>query len=417
MLTRCKKNLALGDCRASWLGIESSRGHCLSLSLYLRLTVLTAGTLLPLFWMVVILGHRRQRNFERVFFFLCMALVFFFSGSLLTLNAQLYYGILPRALGIFCWTVTCVGLWLLPSLLVHLQVEYSDVRGLLSSGKLKRLWLGAAYLPALAALWGLYSALQMRSGFDFQLPGRSLGLPFLIWMPAALVLCAAGQWQFRKVAPSAEQKAFHQALALSLLIVGVFVSLLHLTNFGVVTHSSGGLVLVTEYGALVPLIWLIRDVEKFNFLQIGRQRNLIYAVFVTFLALLYLSFVGRASTWTEAFLPPEATAAVLLFLPLVFFEPLQRLMRRLLRATAQSEVDRAQRLVGPILEVARLDNLDKLRSFTEHWIGEQLQLASVKLSLWPILRDESTIDSPSGAEEIFSVQHSGREGGALSGRS
>jgi hypothetical protein len=37
--------------------------------IYLRLIGLTAGTLLPLFWMVVILGYRRQRNFERVFFF------------------------------------------------------------------------------------------------------------------------------------------------------------------------------------------------------------------------------------------------------------------------------------------------------------------------------------------------------------
>ena len=42
--------------------------------IYLRLIGLTAGTLLPLFWMVVILGYRRQRNFERVFFFLCTSL-------------------------------------------------------------------------------------------------------------------------------------------------------------------------------------------------------------------------------------------------------------------------------------------------------------------------------------------------------
>jgi len=53
-------------------------------------------------------------------------------------------------------------------------------------------------------------------------------------------------------------------------------------------------------------------------------------------------------------LPPEATAALLLFLPVVFFEPLQRVMGRLLRKTAQTEVDRAQKLMGPINEVARL---------------------------------------------------------------
>ncbi len=45
--------------------------------LYIRLIGFTAGTLLTLFWMVVILGYRRQRNFERVFFFLCLALFLF----------------------------------------------------------------------------------------------------------------------------------------------------------------------------------------------------------------------------------------------------------------------------------------------------------------------------------------------------
>src|SRR4029077_8611906 len=43
----------------------------MALLVYVRLIGLTAGTLAQLFWMVVILAYRRQRNFERVFFFLC----------------------------------------------------------------------------------------------------------------------------------------------------------------------------------------------------------------------------------------------------------------------------------------------------------------------------------------------------------
>jgi len=73
-------------------------------TLYLRLIVLTAGTLLPFFWMVAILGHRRQRNFERLFFFLCLALTCFFGSSLLALNAELHYGAPPAALLTFAWT-------------------------------------------------------------------------------------------------------------------------------------------------------------------------------------------------------------------------------------------------------------------------------------------------------------------------
>jgi len=47
---------------------------------YIRLIGHTAGTLLALFWMVAIVGYRRQRNFERVFFLLCVALSCFTAG-------------------------------------------------------------------------------------------------------------------------------------------------------------------------------------------------------------------------------------------------------------------------------------------------------------------------------------------------
>ena len=72
------------------------------LQVHERLIVFTAGTLLSFFWIVVILGHRRQRNFERIFFFVCLALVFFFGCSLLALNAQLYYTTGPAGIGDFC---------------------------------------------------------------------------------------------------------------------------------------------------------------------------------------------------------------------------------------------------------------------------------------------------------------------------
>ena len=148
-----------------------------------------------------------------------------------------------------------------------------------------------------------------------------------------------------------------------------------------IQRTHGFLEWIALWGVIGPLIVLLRDVRRDNVLQIGRQRNLIFAVFGIFLALLYLSFVRRASVWFEPYLPPEATAALLLFLPVVFFEPLQRLIRRLLRQTAQTEVDRAQKLMSPINEVARLGDTDKLRLFTERWLAEQLQLAEVHLSL------------------------------------
>ena len=380
---------------------------------YLRLILLTAGTLLPFFWLVVILGHRRQRNFERIFFFLCLALVLFFGASLLALNAQLYYTTIPPSLEIFSWSVLCLGLWFLPSILVHLHVEYAQIRELLTTSSQKRLWLSLAYLPAALLLPKLYGALNLRSGFDFLLPTDLLGWQFQIWLVTALVVSGGWQWRFMKTAPDEEQKRFHKSLRGDLWGIASWILFIHL-----LLHRWGGFLEQNAaiYSALVvipvilPLAMLVRNVQKFNFLQIGRQRNLIYAVFATFLALLYLSLIRRASLWMEPYLPPEATAAILLFLPVVFFEPLQRLMRGILRRTAQTEMDHAQRMMAPIQEVARLGNLGRLTVFIDKWIGEELQLAEVKLSL-----GEATEAYPEGsaAEEVFAIRQSGRLLGAL----
>jgi signal transduction histidine kinase len=394
-------------------------------SLYLRLIVLTAGTLLPFFWLVVILGHRRQRNFERIFFFLCLSLVFFFGASLLALNAKLYYNAIPPSLSLFCWTMVCLGLWFLPALLVHLHVEYAQIRELIPSRAQKRLWLALAYLPAAALFPKLYGALRLRSGFDFVLPSNSLGWLFQAWLIVALLIAAGGQWQFVKAAPDGEQKGFHRSLRFDLAWVAAWILAVHfmlrqgLGGFGEQNAEVYSIIVICF--ALAPLATLIRKVQKFNFLQIGRQRNLIYAVFATFLALLYLSLVRRMSLWMEPYLPPEATAAILLFLPVVFFEPLQRLMRRILRRAAQSEMDHAQRMMAPIQEVARRGDLVKLAAFIEQRVQEQLQLAEVKLDLanamgaGPERKASDEVFVIRQSDESFATLHVKAHGAMLSG--
>ncbi len=380
---------------------------------YLRLIVLRAGTLLPFFWIVVILGHRRQRNFERIFFFLCLSMVCFFGASLLALNAQLYYSTIPPGLATFSWTILCLGLWLLPALLLHLHVEYAQVREMLRPGRRKWLWLFAAYGPAILLSPMLYGALRLRSGYSFLLPSNTLGTSFQIWLVGALTISAVWQWRFGRAAPDEEQKSFHRALRSNLGLIAVWMAMLHFVfpRLGRITEQNAE-VYITIVGlfALAPLVALIRNVQRFNFLQIGRQRNLIYAVFSAFVGLLYFSLIRRVSLWLEPYLPPEATAAILLFLPVVLFEPLQRLVGRILRRTAHAEMDRTQRMMGPIQEVARLGDLAKLKGFIENWIGEQLQVAEVKLQL-----DASAenMPGPAGSEELFAIRQSGNVVGML----
>jgi len=378
--------------------------------IYLRLIVLTIGTLLPFFWIVVILGHRRQRNFERIFFFLCLALVFFFGGSLLAVNAQLFYSDTPRPLQSFSWYLVSVGLWLVPLLLVHLHFEYARVRELLRPpAALFRIL--TVYALSLLLLPNLIVALRASTTPDFSFPSNQLGAAFQFWLGLGLFYCAQWQFRFARAATERTQRSFHWGLLANFVSLGgavIAASLLlryRPESRSVIEAWHDAFLLF----AVAPLFGLLRNVQKFNFLQIGRQHNLLYAVFAAFISLIYLSLVRRVSLWLEPYFPPEATAALLLFLPVVLFEPLQRLVGRFLLRAAQSEMDQANRIMAPIQDVARLGNLEKLRVVAEKQISEQFELAQVELLLEPLPVSSVGLSS----EDSFPIAKLGKPFGVL----
>ena len=347
--------------------------------LYLRLIGYTIGTLLQLFWMVVILGYRRRRNFERVFFLLCLALFLFYSGSLLALNAQIHYAIPPVGVQVFAATLLLAGLCLVPPTLVHLHLEYAGTRNLVQRPNGKRMIVAAAYVP-LAYFGGhLYPLLASGAKFDLLVPGRVLGLVYGVWLAAATLVSFWWQGRFCGEAPDVRQKTFHKQLARFFLLVSVLVLILHIFQKEVSASAAAEISTTLAIAAIIPFAVMLWLVLKFNFLNIGRQKNLVYAVTVTFLALLYLSLVRRVGVWLEPVLPPEATAAILLFLLVVVIEPLQRVLGRSLKETAQLEMDRVQKLMAEIQQEARQGDVARLVNFIERRIKEQLELREVRL--------------------------------------
>jgi signal transduction histidine kinase len=385
----------------------SSLGVALGILLYVRLIGYTAGTLLMLFWMVVILGYRRQRNFERVFFFLCLALFCYYSGSLLALNAQIHYAQPPVFLDLFSQMLLVLGLWTMPGLALHLHVEYARERELTPRRAVRYTWLVAAYLPLLFVL--VTRRALSEAAFDFLTPIDTFGLVYKVWLLGVLALCSWWQWRFSKATSVAAQRQFHQWAAVWLATGALLVFDLHLragTTAAPAWSAFLSLHPIPAFGALVYYV------EKHNFLQIGRQRNLVYAVVVTFLALLYLSVIRRVGMWLEPVLPPEATAAILVFVLVAFFEPLQRSVNKLLRATARDAIERAHKILGPIQQVARLGNVTKLQGFIETWVRDQLELADVRLTLFDPARSEAE-NEPAKSEFTFLVRQAGRSSGSL----
>jgi len=380
--------------------------------IYVRLIGLTFGTLVQLFWMVVILGYRRQRNFERVFFFLCLALFLFYGGSLLALNAQIHYDETPLGLQGFAITVITAGLCLVPALLLHMHMEFAETRGLLNSKR----WKNAVALLFYAASLHLVIhsvPIQINSGhFDFVLPGNSLGDGF-VWL-FSVALLWSGTWEFRfyRTAPDNPQRTFHWSLTFIFLLACLGIVSLHVLPVSLSVSGREGLGVALSLLPVPPLVALIYLVWRHNFLQIGRQKNLVIAVLATFLALLYLSLVRRVSGWLEPELPPEASASILLFVLVIFIEPLQRMLGRTLQETAQREMDRVQRLTAEIQQEARQGNLQALAKFVERRVKETFELAAATVTTPDTLQiDDRRSASPAEKSRFALVEGKDTEHG------
>lgn len=314
-------------------------------------------------------------------FFLSLALFLFYSGSLLALNAQVYYSVPPPTLLSLALTLIAAGLGFLPPLIVHIHAAYFRV----VEGDAAPSWLRwvvlAAYAPAPYFIFLVIPHLFQKTQAALLWPGHSLGGIYGGWLAAAMLVGAYFEGRFARKTEAAMERTFHRAAQIFFALAAPFVVYAYALAAPWPATQSLAFGTVLMLASLVPSALLSYFVLRYNFLQIGRQHNLVYAVSAAFLALLYLGAVRRMSVWLEPLVPPEATAAILLFTLVIFFEPLQRRVSKVLRDLFQMEVDRLQRLLGEIQKEARHGDLARLVLRTERRLRDEFGLAAVRLHL------------------------------------
>jgi signal transduction histidine kinase len=362
---------------------------------YIRLISFTAGTLVYLFLLALILGHRRPRFFERILFFLILSLFLIYAGGLLKINAQIAYGSPPEVTLRFAEMLETVGVLLVFPLTVHAHFKYREqVRGETIA------WNWVTWLPYLAVV-GYVGTKALSGGglldvLRFDLQNALIALELATFATATLDSRIA-----RTARGEVERKFFLGMEATSWILFAIFLTMTTTFVQGIPKASealeTAGLLLGIVPGALL-LYYAVRR----NFLEYGAQRNLMYALPVTFLALLYLALVRRVSGWLEPVVPPEATAAVLLFSLIFLFEPLERVIGPALHRRFQEGLGGVQRLSVELQQVARQGNVARLVTEAEKRIREAFGLADVRIS---IPRDAATkpLEAPGGLGHTAAV--------------
>ena len=217
-----------------------------------------AGTLVYLFLIVLIVGYRRRRQFERVLFFLCLALFLVYSGILLGINVSIYYPEMPEATGILVAILVVSGIAVLPGLLVHANISYGRSFGAWQQKKWPSFCIVAGYLPSVALLLQILLILRAQRSDDFGFILHLTVDSFFFWATVSAIIglgCAALQVAFaRAVQPrsavGAEKppsKAVHYFMAACFAAIGIVAAEIFIS-------SAGGSVYADNFDLLSLLV-------------------------------------------------------------------------------------------------------------------------------------------------------------------
>ncbi len=367
---------------------------------YVRLIALTAGTLVYLFLIALILGHRRPRRFERLLFFLILSLFLIYAGGLLEINARIHYLSPPDTTRLFYYGLIALAALFLAPLVAQSHAEYlRQVRGTAAP-----LWVAilvyTLYAAPVASLTQATLAARRHPeiGVAAFLDSLVRGAGFAV-MASAIVATVLQLNLLLSTKDATERRVFQWLLSVTslsavILILQQMIAPSPFRTDGITTAAM----LVGVFPGAVLIYYSLRH----NFLEYGAQRNLVYALSAVFLGLLYLAFVRRLSVWLEPVLPPEATASILLFVLIFLFEPLERAIGPALHRAFRARIEEWQRLAAELQERSRHGDVAGLLRFAELRMREDFGLAAVRLTI-PPNPSQKPLEAPGGLGHVVRI--------------
>ncbi len=348
-----------------------------------KLIVYSFGALVHLFLMVLILGQRRLRRLKWLIFWLIAALFMWNSGNLLALNVGLFYGRRPAFLSGVSQAIAFLGLIMTAPLLVDVHSEYAAQFHVARISQ--KLLVSLFYLPLAGAPWmlgRLLGNLQLNSLVAL----GPLARPVAVWLVASLAVGAAFNLSIlrEKLIESSRVARFHGWLAGVQAFLAVGLAWVVLFRPIPIHGLSGYFPTFLALLAVVPGGLLVYWIFRYNFLDFRVQRNLVFSVVAIFAGLIYLNFMRRLSGYLEMreILPSAVTEAVMIFLLVVFLEPVKKVIKRALHAAFVSEFERVQKLSAEIQDYAKqTGDVEALARFVEVRAPAELGLKQVVLWL------------------------------------
>jgi len=208
--------------------------------------------------------------------------------------------------------------------------------------------------------------------------------PLVVWLVAAVVVCAMFNLNLRGRAEDSRLERFHTWLAGLQVFLAAGIFWLYVLRPPSTQGLGGYTAVLLMLVSVAPSALLGYSIFRFNFLDLRVQRNLVYSLVSIFALLLYLNVIRRLGGYLEGrnILPSAVTEGVMIFVLVVLLEPVKKQIDRLLHAAFVSELGAVQRFAADIQEFAKQKgDVEALKRFVAERAPSELGLQHADLRL------------------------------------
>ncbi|MEE8190596.1 MAG: GAF domain-containing protein, partial [Candidatus Scalindua sediminis] len=337
------------------------------------------GSILHTVLSILIVQRKNKKGSELVFLFLVISVAMWHYGNAISLFSIMLLGKNIPLINQLSSAVACMGMGLMPSLLLHTAILFLLESGWNIRRNIRLSIVAIIYLPIIPLSLMTRSIILSEETHILMSVSPYVKL-FVGWLLFSILITAVISRILSTKVEEIEEQKFHFSIFWILIFIAILVAFTVLFEGRTISYVGDYLVLATMLSSIFPSIIFSYYVYRYNYMEFVLRRSMFYSFLALMVICLYYFGVKQLSKYLELnYLVNAKVLEAVFVIALVYWFPklkekVQGLMRRLLfRRIADSEY-----LLNDLSHQISADSLINLSLLLEYIIEAIKKATAVK---------------------------------------
>ncbi|MEE9260414.1 MAG: ATP-binding protein [Candidatus Scalindua sediminis] len=301
------------------------------------------GSILHTVLSILIVQRKNKKGSELVFLFLVISVAMWHYGNAISLFSIMLLGKNIPLINQLSSAVACMGMGLMPSLLLHTAVLFLLESGWNIRKNIRLSIVAIIYLPIIPLSLMTRSIILSEETHILMNVSPYVKL-FVTWLLFSILITAVISRILSTKVEEIEEQKFHFSIFWILIFIAILVAFTVLFEGRTISYVGDYLVLATMLSSIFPSIIFSYYVYRYNYMEFVLRRSVFYSFLALMVICLYYFGVKQLSKYLELnYLVNAKVLEAVFVIALVYWFPklkekVQGLMRRLLfKRIADSE--------------------------------------------------------------------------------